>query len=198
MQGISLLPWAPAFLAMTSIPDVDVARPSACPHCHHVARDGGKIWLWGHGPRERLVLVLPLLPFAHRLVECWSRRYACQSCGRACTVLPTGLLSRLLYSLWSIVAAWLLVTPGPVGAGLSERDAYRRQGLYHHADWTAATRYRWRSLERWRRLLPRRVSGLEEGVPARLLTSVLRARDGTLESRVVVAVAQLRCGPRAG
>lgn len=191
VDGIALFSWALELLAPSACPDVDACRPVCCPGCQTLAVSDGRIMLWGHGPRRRGVLVVPLLRLPDRLVECWARRYSCQACGSCCTVLPKGLVARFLYSVWAVVAAWLLTAVCPVGEGLSETKAYRRQGLFDHADWTEATRYRWRSLRRWRVALPERLRGLELGVDVLLLAATARARDGTLAARIEAAVAQL-------
>ncbi len=195
MDITASFPWAPTFLSPDSCPDVDAARPPSCPWCGRVAFDGEQRWLWGHGPRHREVVVLPLPETTERVVATWTRRYRCQACRRSCTVRPPGLLARFLYSLWAIALAWLLVEPPPFGAGVSEKRAYQRQGMWVHSAWTAATRYRWRSLERWRGVLPERCFGLGLGVTALLTTATMRARDGTLRA-IAAAAAELLGGGR--
>jgi hypothetical protein len=65
------------------------------------------------------------------------------------TVLPKGVLPRYLYSVAAMVMAFLLVAGGPVGEGLSEAEAYDRQGMNRRRGWTKPWPYRWRSLGRW-------------------------------------------------
>lgn len=195
MKTTASFPWVPALLSPESCPDVDAARPPSCPWCGHVAFDGEQRWFWGHGPRSREVVVVPRPAQEGRVVSTWTRRYRCQACQRSCTVRPPGLVARFLYSLWAIALAWLLVEPRPVGCGVSDKQAYQRQGMWAHSDWTAPTRYRWRSLARWRRALPGRCRGLELGLTALLATATTRYRDGTVEA-VVAAAAELLGGGR--
>ena len=64
-------------------------------------------------------------------------------------VLPWGVMPRFLYSVAAIVVAFLLVAERPTGEGLSDAEAYRRQGMYAQLSTYAEDPYRWRSLTRW-------------------------------------------------
>jgi hypothetical protein len=154
---------------MEAIPDVDLVRPRSCPRCRIPGKTAVKVNLHGHGKRERCVVVAPVLDDDDEveLLDCWVRRYECQCCGAVITVLPKGVLPRYLYSAAAIVTAFLLVAAEPVGRGLSEAEAYERQGMYRRRCWRTLDPYRWRSLDRWlvqaRHWWPgRAVVGLEE------------------------------------
>ena len=136
--------------SLESLPSVDDLRPACCKRCGHSSRVGDCLWLWGHGPRRRFVVVLPSLGGGPAMcVDCWVRRYWCVACKKTQTVLPRGLMPRYLYSVAAIVMAFVLTASTPVGQGLSDLDAYVRQGMY--GEWVSqdGLPYRWRSLSRW-------------------------------------------------
>lgn len=134
-----------------AIPDVDLVRPASCSRCLIPARSDGRVNLHGHGTREREVVVRAVLDDEDEveLLDCWVRRYECQCCGAVITVLPKGVLPRYLYGAAAIVSAFLLVAHQPVGEGLSDAEAYDRQGMYPRRCWRKLDPYRWRSLDRW-------------------------------------------------
>lgn len=86
-----------AWLAET--PEADEVRPNQCPSCRAASRPvGGKRGLWGHGTRERQVRG-PLSPDEEpTLITIRVRRYQCQQCETATTVVPRGVLTGRYYS----------------------------------------------------------------------------------------------------
>src|SRR5690606_18656122 len=130
--------------------EVDDVRPARCDRCATPARSGGRITLQGHGIRQREVVVTPAIDGARPVLEeCWVRRYRCTACRAVATVLPHGVLPRFLYSALAIVTAFLLTAASPIGEGLSDAEAYDRQGMNPSRRWTKPNIYRWRSLDRW-------------------------------------------------
>lgn len=117
------------------------------------SRHRGKLVLHGHGKRTRQVVVLAAMgsdDFA-QVVECWQRRFRCTACRAILVVLPKGVLPRYLYSVGAIIYAFFLVEEPPVGDGLSQAEAYDRQGMLRDVTARAFSEpgYRWRSLQRW-------------------------------------------------
>lgn len=117
----------------------------------------------------RDVVVLAAEAGARPCLECcWGRRYLCLLCRGTFFVLPPGVLPRFLYSLAAIVSAWIAVARKPVGDGLSDADAYRRQGAFRRLRWLDEETWRWRSLGRWLRHAdrwwPSRVENSIEGL----------------------------------
>ncbi|MDQ8155253.1 MAG: hypothetical protein P3B98_11390 [Gemmatimonadota bacterium] len=138
-------------IAWDVLPDVDDARPKACPSCRRPAKRGHKVDLHGHGPRSREVVVAPAITRARcHVVACWSRRYRCTRCGKTCTVLPIGVIPRHLYSVFAIVVAFVLTATGPLGDDLTDALAYKRQGLYPRRAVKPGVDWRWVSIDRWR------------------------------------------------
>jgi len=140
-----------ASLYPTALPDVDDVRPKRCDRCGVTARRGGLVVIHGHGCRTRTVVILPALAEEQeRSGECWERRYRCTKCRRVMVVLPKGVMPRYLYSAGAVVTAFFLVADPPIGDGLSDEQAYRRQGL-NSPRFTIPVvyPYNWRSLERW-------------------------------------------------
>ena len=132
------------------LPDVDAVRPAACPRCDHPSRRGGRLRLHGHGPRWRLVALPGAAQGRARLVRCWVRRYRCTVCKATCSVLPDGVVLGLLYSTASMIAAWLGITPRPVGKGLPHDSVYAHQGVDRlRPERHRSGRRRWRCLRRW-------------------------------------------------
>ena len=133
-----------------AIPDVDLVRPLRCVRCLCPGKVRGKVYLHGHGKRERIVVVAPALDGDEvELLECWVRRYRCQRCGAVITVLPRGVLPRYLYSAAAIVMAFIMVADSPMGDGLSDTEAYDQQGMNPLRCWKKLDNYRWRSIDRW-------------------------------------------------
>jgi len=75
------------------LPDVDEARPDACPSCLGPAREEGKLTLQGHGSYQRWVKA----PEQYRAAV---RRFRCirPDCGKTCSVLPHWMLPRFQYT----------------------------------------------------------------------------------------------------
>jgi len=134
---------------LTELPEVDDVRPTCCEKCRRPAREAGRLFIYGHGKRQRLVVVLAALEEAARIAECWQRRYLCTACGAVMVVLPRGVMPRYLYTAGAIVMAFFLTAARPIGDGLSAEGAYAQQGMYRKTCWTGAEPYRWRSLDRW-------------------------------------------------
>ena len=156
MQSIDWIPERHVPHAWNVLPGVDDARPKACPACRRPAKRGHTIELHGHGVRWREVVVGPALAETRcRLDTCWSRRYRCTRCRRTCTVLPLGVISRHLYSAFAIVVAFVLTAAEPLGAELTDARAYTRQGLFPVRAVRKGVDWRWTSIARWRRALPR-------------------------------------------
>ncbi len=170
------------------LPDVDDVRPCRCWRCLAPARTGTRIVLHGHGIRLRNVLVPPALDDGRpTLEECWSRRYKCQNCQAVLTVLPVGVMPRFLYSAFAILSALFLVAERPIGEGLTDEEAYDRQGMNPIRGWNVMSEnYRWRSIGRW-------VARIETWWPfatdsETLLTALLR-RAGCRDHEPMMAAA---------
>jgi len=151
-QHMSCIEWArfgPATWAPAKVPDVDVARPARCRRCGGLAKQGGRIFLHGHGVRTRGVVLPGLGDDLPRTGTCWTRRYRCIRCEALVTVLPPGVLPHMLYSLLAIVRAFILVVEEPIGQGVDHETAYRCQGRWPTMRWTKPWPYRWRALGRW-------------------------------------------------
>ena len=138
------------------IPDVDDARPAFCSSCGHPSKKGTSIVLHGHGQRMRTVVVLPATEDGYAEVgECWVRRFRCTKCKAVPSVLPRGVLPRYLYSALAIVSSFFMVAKHPVGDGLNQGEAYKRQGMYRRVRRLSVGSFRWRSIGRWVGLIPR-------------------------------------------
>ena len=145
-------------LCPEEIPAVDDVQPKRCAKCQQPVRRGKRVVLHGHGVRTRMVVVAPVLLLVAavggdpaQVLECWERRYRCTACGAILVVLPKGVMPRYLYSAAAIVAAFFLVAKQPVGQGLSQAEAYDRQGMLRGATSRAFSDpgYYWPSLKRW-------------------------------------------------
>jgi len=104
-------------------------------------------------------------------------------------VLPKGVLPRYLYSVPAIVVALLLVAATPVGEGLTDALAYRRQGMnsvHRHHRWED---WRWRSLGRWRSRLGSWWPGLPHDVGGWLTGLLVRSRGERGDRRALLAAA---------
>jgi len=127
-------------------PPVGEARPTHCPCCGIASRPVGMpLQLHGHGARQRQ-LRGPAAPWARpSLVLCWVRRYLCQTCGQGCTVGPSDIAPRKLFSACAIALAlglWGL-------AGLPAREVRRQVSPWSVVGINAHST--WRSLRRWAR-----------------------------------------------
>lgn len=145
-----------ASLAPDRLPEVDDVRPARCSRCKTPSRDGERVVLHGHGWRTREVVVAPALGDGDgpaEVIACWQRRYRCTACKAIVVVLPRGVMPRYLYSAAAIITAFFLVDDRPVGEGLSQAEAYDRQGMLRGVRARAFMdpSYRWRSLGRWAR-----------------------------------------------
>ena len=189
MQHIEWEAWAPAHWRPEALPEVDDVRPHCCPRCGGLAKEGGRVFLQGHGCRQRQVVVHPAVEgHGPLVVECWSRRYRCTRCKAVATVLPRGVLPRFLYSVMAMVHAFVLVAKKPLGEGLSHEDAYHIQGMRSLLGWKKPWPYRWRSLDRWRKRIGEWWAGI--GDASELLVELLRrAGSGGLREMLAVAVA---------
>lgn len=128
------------------MPSVSAARPSHCPVCDEPgARPGGRIGLWGHGLRERLVLGPPSAGDPPEALTLRLRRYRCTHCGAVVTVAPRGVLYRLLYSGLAVALSLSLwVVEGMASWRIRGRASPRRG-----AD--SEREHGWRAVGRWSR-----------------------------------------------
>ena len=135
------------------VPDLEASRPGNCPCCGAPARRGSRLVLQGHGCRRRqLALPARSESFRARLVWLVVRRFRCICCRGTCTVLPPGVHKSYLYSLFSILFAWIGALSPPLGQGCSESEVYALQGVDRLAtERHRSGRTRWRSLSRWSR-----------------------------------------------
>jgi len=65
-----------------------------------------------------------------------------------------GVVPRYLYSAFAIVVAFVLTAAEPYGDELTDACAYRRQGMNLVRARTPGIDWCWRSIGRWRRMLP--------------------------------------------
>lgn len=187
MHSIQWAGGAPVGWGLDEIPEVDDVRPNRCPGCLHPARVGSRIVLHGHGVRTRGVVVAPASGCGPRLRECWCRRYRCTQCGAVTTVLPVGVMPRYLYSVLAIVLAFTLVAEEPVGQGLTDTLAYKRQGMNRLRRWHRGFDWRWRSLDRWKARVPNWWPGLPDTLEGLLIG--LRHRAGGTDPPALLAAA---------
>jgi hypothetical protein len=128
-----------------------------------------------------MVVVAPALDDGTpaEVLECWQRRYRCTACGAILVVLPRGVMARYLYSAAAIVMAFFLVAERPVGQGLSQAEAYDRQGMLRDVTPRAFRdpSYRWRSLDRWARRARQWWTGWAGDISALLHLFLQRAGD---------------------
>jgi len=135
---------------LADLPGIDFVRPAACPHCAQPARAGGRLHLYGHGPRWRSVVIPAPMLGRCQLLICWVRRFRCQTCSNTCSVLPDGLILGFIYSCASMIAVWLGITRRPIGDGLSHEEVYALQGVDRLAcEAHRSGRKRWRAPKRW-------------------------------------------------
>jgi len=199
LQSTERVSLSPAYWLPEAIPEVDDSRPPCCGKCDHPAKLGDRVFLYGHGHGVRNVVVFPAFDGAPSVVgSCWKRRYRCIKCGAAVTVLPRGVMPRFLYCTAAIVVALFLVAARPVGHGLTQEKAYKRQGMNRVTSWQGTWSYQWRSLDRWRKRAAEWWPGRATGGLAGLLTEFLeRGGDGGLQSAACAAVASPACWGRA-
>ena len=191
MDPTRSLPLWPDLWSPLVIPAAADARPDRCTRCGAPSRQGSRIVLHGHGVRRRSVVVPPAVGDVHaptRIVECWERRFRCTACRAVIVVLPRGVLPRFLYSIPAIVVAFVLVALRPFGEGLSDAEAYDRQGLYSALSTYAEEPYRWRSLGRWCERAHAWWSGWTGDVTSLLVLLLERAGGHGLAEIVRVAV----------
>ncbi len=181
-------------LSSAQIPAVDDVRPKRCARCQQPARCGKRMVLHGHGVRTRMAAAAPVLLLVAaaggdpaQVLECWERRYRCTHCGAILVVLPEGVMPRYLYSAAAIVAAFFLVARKPVGEGLSQAEAYDRQGMLRGATSRAFgdPGYQWRSLDRWAARARHWWTGISGTGISGLLVLVLQRSGGKQWSEMV-------------
>lgn len=181
---------SPGSWSIECVPTVGDVRPSRCPACRRPSWHGSRVVLHGHGVRMRQVVVPPAFEdgLFVRVVECWQRRYRCTACGAITVVLPRGVLPRFLYSVAAIVVAFFLVSAPPIGAGMSDAQAYARQGMFATLSSYAEEPYRWRSLGRWLGHATAWWSGWTGTLSSLLLLFAERAPRPALAEAVHVAI----------
>lgn len=180
---------------LQNIPEVDDVRPKRCDRCGHPARKGSRVVLHGHGCRTRQIVVQPVAQKRRaRLLECWERRYRCTKCKRVMVALPKGVIPRYLYSVAAIVMAFLLVAERPIGQGLTDGEAYRRQGMYAQLCSYAESPYRWRSLGRWARCAQKWWPSWCGSLPSLLIGFRQHTSSGDIEDVIGIAVASHSLG----
>ncbi|MCG8419837.1 MAG: hypothetical protein MJE77_18030 [Proteobacteria bacterium] len=119
-------------------PDADEARPKQCPSCRAAGRPvGGKRGLWGHGTRRRQVRG-PLSPGEESgIITVCVRRYQCQRCETAMTVVPRGILTGRYYS--GSAVGWAAALYGIAKQALHEVRravcAWRSDTVTEHDGW---------------------------------------------------------------
>lgn len=96
-------------------------------------------------------------------------------------------MPRYLYSAFAMVIAFALVAAEPVGRGLTDALAYKRQGMNpirsrrHGVDW------RWYSIDRWKKQVAFWWPGLPDTIDGLLIG--LRRRAGSTDPPAVLAAA---------
>src|SRR5690606_17527037 len=124
-------------------PSVDAARPPRCPRCKAAGRSaGGKLGIYGHGLRERMVLGVLSVEGALGVHQIALRRYRCLGCRAILVVGPWDLLPDLLYSLVTVVVALAQWALGATKASVrAQLGAFSVVGV--------STLRGWPSLRRW-------------------------------------------------
>jgi hypothetical protein len=115
-------------------PSVEELRLRFCPWCGQLARDGGRVWIQGHGCYSRQVCGLRA-----RWIVIWVRRYVCRNCGHTISRLPDWLHPWRWYAATVIVEA--LYRHLMLGETARALDARFGRG---------PDTQDWRSLRRWR------------------------------------------------
>jgi hypothetical protein len=123
-------------------PTVEEARPAHCPRCGIGAREGGKLWLYGHGLTSRQQRGPATPAGAPSCVEVKVRRYQCLKCPTVIRVVPAACVPGKHFSGAAIaVALALWGCTGQSAAEVREQvNDWRVRG--------AAARG-WRALRRW-------------------------------------------------
>lgn len=103
------------------------------------------------------------------------------------TVLPMGVMPRYLYSAFAIVIAFTLVAAPPVGRGLTDALAYKRQGMNRLRRWHRGVDWRWRSIDRWTAQIEAWWPGLPDTLDGLLIG--LRERAGSTDPPALLAAA---------
>ena len=109
-------------------------RPRFCTRCGQLARDGGRVWVEGHGCYSRQVRGLRV-----GWIVIWVRRYLCRNCGHTMSRLPDWLHPWRWYAATVIVEA--------LYRHLMLRETARAIGARFGR---SADTQEWRSLRRWR------------------------------------------------
>lgn len=115
-------------------PSVEELRPRFCMRCGQLARDGGRVWVQGHGCYSRQVRGL-----GAGWIVIWVRRYVCQNCRHTMSRLPDWLHPWRWYAATVIVEA--------LYRHLMLRETARAIGARFGRD---PDTQEWRSLRRWR------------------------------------------------
>ncbi len=123
-------------------------RPARCPWCDAASRPvGGRLGLHGHGLVDRQVWGPIEIAGTARQIVLRVRRYLCTRCGRACCVVPRGVVPGLYYSALSLGLALALW-------GIDGRPARQvRQDVSPLAHVGREAGRGWASLRRWTREL---------------------------------------------
>lgn len=88
---------------------VDAARPSACVGCKAASRPVGQpLGLHGHGVRERQLRGPVAVGRAPEIITVVVRRYRCRHCGAVMTIVPRGVIPKMLYAAGPIALALFL------------------------------------------------------------------------------------------
>lgn len=123
-------------------PTVEEARPARCARCGVGAREGGCLWLHGHGLVERQQRGPPTPDGEPTCGVLWIRRFLCLKCETVLRVVPASCAPRKHFSAAAIaqaLALWGLC--GLCAAEVRERvNDWRTRG---------ASARGWRSLTRW-------------------------------------------------
>jgi transposase len=124
---------------------VHAARPAQCPACGAAGRSGDKVWIYGHGVRERQQRG-PAVPGEAPEVRILTlRRYHCQRCGAVITCAPSSAQKHKHFSGSAI--AWALALFGVLQ--LTVRAVRERTSPWRITG--AQNSDRWASLRRWAR-----------------------------------------------
>jgi len=111
---------------------VEELRPPFCTHCGQLSREGGKVWVQGHGFYSRQVCGL-----SAGWIVIWVRRYLCRKCGRTMSFLPDWLHPWRWYGATVIMEALYRYL-------ILEETVHN---ISHHFGRSASE---WRTLRRWR------------------------------------------------
>jgi hypothetical protein len=124
-------------------PSVSEARPPRCTCCGTASRPtGGKLVIHGQGLRSRQVRGPPKPGHRSTIIVVEVRRYECQECSAVMTVVPSGVLAKMLYGATAIGLSLALYGIGGVSAR-EVREAISAWPLI------GASATGWKALRRW-------------------------------------------------